>query len=256
MTTSSHATPLDTRKTAASGVATVPPPPAADDHSGSGNWLRDVILGGQDGLVNVLGIALGLSATTSDVHVLLTAGLAATFTESISMGAVGYTSTLTERDYYRARYERTLQSIETNSQAERDALRRVYRRNGLEEPLLSQVVDTVAAQPERWATVLLNDDQHLQPVEGNAVVRSSIVITIACLIGSLLPLVPFMLLDRSAAIPVCIVLAALTLFAVGVYEAKTMVGSWWRSGLRMAVIGLGAAAVGVLVSRLFHTTAG
>jgi hypothetical protein len=26
------------------------------------NWLRDVILGGQDGLVNILGIVLGLGA--------------------------------------------------------------------------------------------------------------------------------------------------------------------------------------------------
>jgi VIT1/CCC1 family predicted Fe2+/Mn2+ transporter len=57
-------------------------------------WLRDLILGGQDGLVNVLGISLGLSAVTEDVRVVIAAGLAATFAESASMGAVAYTSSL------------------------------------------------------------------------------------------------------------------------------------------------------------------
>jgi VIT1/CCC1 family predicted Fe2+/Mn2+ transporter len=51
-----------------------------------GTWLRDLILGGQDGLVNVLGISLGLSAVSDDVRVLIAAGLAATFAESASMG--------------------------------------------------------------------------------------------------------------------------------------------------------------------------
>jgi hypothetical protein len=55
--------------------------------------LSDVILGGQDGLVNVLGVILGVAAATSDPRIVLVAGLAATFAESVSMGAVAYTST-------------------------------------------------------------------------------------------------------------------------------------------------------------------
>src|SRR5580698_3825285 len=66
------------------------------------NWLRDVILGGQDGLVNILGIVLGVIAGGGSQAVLLAAGFAAAITESISMGAVGYTSTVADRDYYAA----------------------------------------------------------------------------------------------------------------------------------------------------------
>ena len=65
-----------------------------------GNFLRDVILGGQDGLVNVLGIVLGVSAAGGDTKILFAAALAATFSEALSMGAVAYTSTITERDHY------------------------------------------------------------------------------------------------------------------------------------------------------------
>ena len=37
------------------------------------------------------------------------------------------------------------------------------------------------------------------------------------------------------------------LFCIGVYEAKTTVGSLWRSGLQMAAIGLTAGLVGFLI---------
>ena len=54
--------------------------------------LSDVILGGQDGLVNVLGVILGVAAATQDSRIILAAGMAATFAESVAMGAVAFTS--------------------------------------------------------------------------------------------------------------------------------------------------------------------
>jgi len=47
-------------------------------------------------------------------------------------------------------------------------------------------------------------------------------------------------MPRTPALVVAIVLSALVLFGVGFYSAVTLVGSWWRSGVRMMAIGLGA----------------
>src|SRR5438477_4469502 len=85
----------------------------------STNWLRDVILGGQDGLVNMLGIALGVVSASGSTEVLIATGLAATITESISMGAVAYTSSNSERDYYLAQREREERDIAADPDAER-----------------------------------------------------------------------------------------------------------------------------------------
>jgi VIT1/CCC1 family predicted Fe2+/Mn2+ transporter len=60
--------------------------------------LRDIILGGQDGLVNVLGISLGLFAAHSPTHLIIVAGLVAGVSEAISMGAVAYTSSESDKD--------------------------------------------------------------------------------------------------------------------------------------------------------------
>jgi len=81
------------------------PPPRdqveAEGHQHStDSAFADFVLGCQDGLVNVLGIILGMAAATRDVRLILVASIAALGAESISMGAVGYTSTMARRRLY------------------------------------------------------------------------------------------------------------------------------------------------------------
>ena len=218
------------------------------------NWLRDVILGGQDGLVNILGIILGVIAGGGSRPVLLAAGFAAAITESISMGAVGYTSSVSERDYYTSERARELSEIRTMPEAEREEIREIYASKGFEGELLDRVVQTITSNRDSWLSTMMDEELHLQPVETPDILRSAVVITVATLIGHLIPLVPFVFMSRTAALVLAIVLSAVVLFGVGVYSALTLVGDWRRSGLKMVVIGLGAAAVGFVIGRLFHAT--
>ena len=220
-------------------------------HRGA-NWLRDVILGGQDGLVNILGIILGVIAGGGTDTVLLAAGFAAAITESISMGAVGYTSSIAEREYYLAEQERESNEIEVKPDAERQEIRDIYAAKGFSGRLLEEIVDTITADRETWLRTMMDEELHLQPVETRDILRTSFVITIATLIGHLIPLLPFVVLARTPALVVAVVLSAIALFGVGVYSAVTLVGDWRTSGLRMLVIGLGAAGIGFLIGRLFN----
>jgi len=216
------------------------------------NWLRDVILGGQDGLVNILGIILGIIAGGGSNTVLLAAGFAAAITESISMGAVGYTSAMSERDYYDAERAREAREVDAMPDQEREEVREIYRAKGFSGELLDRVVATITADRETWVATMMNEELHLQPVATRDILRTAVVITIATLIGHLIPLAPFLAMPREPALIVAIVLSGITLFGVGVYSAVTLVGDWRTSGLKMLVIGLGAAAVGFVVARLFN----
>jgi vacuolar iron transporter family protein len=218
------------------------------------NWLRDVILGGQDGLVNILGIVLGVIAGGGSRAVLLAAGFAAAITESISMGAVGYTSAVSERDYYQAERAREEAEIDATPEAERQEIHDIYAAKGFSGELLDRVVGTITANRETWLATMMDEELHLQPVQAPDIMRSAIVITVATLIGHLIPLLPFVWLSQTTALVTAIVLSALVLFGVGVYESVTLVGDWRKNGLKMVAIGLGAAAVGFLIGRLFHTT--
>ena len=220
------------------------------------NSLRDVILGGQDGLVNMLGIVLGVVAAGGSTHVLVVTGIAAAITESISMGAVAYTSFGSDRDFYLAEKAREQKEIEATPDDEREEIREIYADKGFEGQLLEDVVSTITSNRETWVSTMMNEELHLQPVAQQSLVQSALVVTVATLIGHFIPIVPFMVVGRTAAIVLAIALSAVTLFAVGVYSAKTLVGDWRKSGIQMVAIGLGAALLGFAIGRLFHTVGG
>jgi vacuolar iron transporter family protein len=222
--------------------------------SAAASCLRDVILGGQDGLVNILGIILGVIAGSGSQTVLMATGFAAAITESISMGAVGYTSAVSDRDYYAAQRAREEAEISSTPETERQEIRDIYAAKGFSGDLLKGVVDTITANRDAWLATMMEEELHLRPIGTPDILRSAAVITIATLAGHLIPLLPFVWLPRSTALIVALVLSATVLFGVGAYEALTRVGDWRKKGLQMVVIGLGAAAIGFAIGRLFHAT--
>ena len=228
----------------------------AHQQNGAKNSLRDVILGGQDGLVNMLGIALGVIAGGGSNHILLVTGIAASITESISMGAVAYTSFGSDRDFYLAEKKREQDHVSSRPDEEREEIKEIYAAKGFRGPLLDEVVSTITSNREIWVSTMMDEELHLQPVEQESLLRSAVIVTVATLAGHLIPLVPFMVVTGTPAVIAAIALSAVALFAVGVYSAKTLIGDWRKSGLQMVAIGLGAAALGFLIGRLFHSTAG
>jgi len=223
-------------------------------HSKS-SWLSDVILGGQDGLVNVLGISLGLSAAGASTFIILAAGLAATITESISMGAVAYTSSIAERDRYLSEQARERREMRDDPEAEREEIRQIYEAKGFRGELLTNVVDMITSSPGPWLATMMSEELHLEPVDTRSVLRTSIIVAIAAVIGSLIPLVPMTLAPSPLAIPVTVFICGLALFGVGVYQARTYIGDWRKTGLQFVLIGLGAALLGYLADSLFHVNA-
>jgi VIT1/CCC1 family predicted Fe2+/Mn2+ transporter len=67
----------------------------------AGADLREIILGAQDNLINVLATVLGVAIGSGNTRIVALAGLASGIAEAISMGGVLYTSTCAERDLQR-----------------------------------------------------------------------------------------------------------------------------------------------------------
>lgn len=219
------------------------------------NPLRDVILGGQDGLVNALGIILGVLAATSDIKVLITTVLAAIFAESLSMGAVAYTSALSQKDFYESERKKESDEISTTPEMEKEEIRRIYEGKGFKGKILEDIVATITADKKLWLDTMMAEELHLEPVNTRNVLKSSVIVTIATAIGHMIPLFPFFFLGSQSGLVFSIIISGIALFAVGVYQAVSLVGSWWKSGIRMLMIGLAAAFIGYFIAKLFHATA-
>jgi predicted membrane protein (TIGR00267 family) len=216
------------------------------------SWLSDVILGGQDGLVNVLGVILGVAAASQSQRLVLVAGFAAALAESVSMAAVAYTSSIASGDYYRGERAREYRHIEAVPALERAEIREIYERKGFTGDLLERIVDTITSNKDVWVAVMMTEEHGLADTTKRASLRSAGVVGLASLVGSLLPLGPFFLAPVKAAACTSVVLSAAVLFALGAYKAKATVGRPWKSGLELACIGTVSALLGYAIGSIFQ----
>lgn len=218
--------------------------------------LSDFILGSQDGLVNVLGVLLGVgiaaanSTALDPFRIVLAGGLAATFAESISMGAVAYTSTLARRDHYLSELAREEQEMRDLPDVERKEVRDIFERWGFEGQELEEVVDRIISKPKAWLEFMMAHELNLAPVDKGQARKSALLVGTAAIVGSLIPLVPFLIFPAAifTGMAASLAVAAVALFVIGWYKGKMTVGRPSRSGAQMLAIGIASAVAGFLIA--------
>jgi len=226
-----------------------------------GMMISDVILGGQDGLVNTLGVILGIAAASSDLRIVVAGGLAGAIAEAISMGAVGYTSSIAERDFYLSQVEKEKYEMRELPELEREEIRQIYMKKGFTGKLLDDVVEVITSNEHVWLETMMQQELNLQPVEDKRPLTSAVWVGFSALFGSIIPLLPFLVALGlnfqhsshvvSTSIYIALGLSALTLFIVGAVKSKLTVGVWYKSGIQMMVIGTISALAGYLIGLLF-----
>jgi VIT1/CCC1 family predicted Fe2+/Mn2+ transporter len=218
------------------------------EHHSRSSILSDFILGSQDGLVNVLGIILGISAATSDIRLIFVAGLAALGAESISMGAVAYTSTLARRKYYLKERERELTEMREVPKTEKAEIRNILKEWGYSGKDLESMTNKIASNPKAMLEFMMSFELKLSPVSKSQPLRSFGIVFAATVLGSIIPLIPFFFINTIHAGAIAsLILSGIVLFGIGYYEAKKTIGSLWRNGLQMLIIGLLAGIAGYLI---------
>lgn len=218
--------------------------------------LRDVILGGQDGLVNVLGLVLGMAAATGDTRVIVTAGLAAMMAESIAMAGVAFTATGAEGAWTRQESKRLRREV--SQRAERAAADQVedMARAGAGPAVTVAVARALELDRERWLGELDRVLGAMSPVRETRPIVAALVVGVSTVVGSAVPLLPFILLPVGTAVWLAVAAGAVVLFAVGAYRAWSVGGSLLRAGAEMAVIGLVSALAGYLIGIALRAPAG
>ena len=215
--------------------------------------LSDFILGSQDGIVNVLGVILGIAVASQNLKIILAGGLAATFAESISMGAVAYTSTLARRDFYLAELEREKKEMRDAPELEKEEVRKILERWGVPGKELEDILVHITMKPKAWLDIMMAHELNLSPVDPKQARKSAMLVGIAAIIGSIIPLLPFIVVGEGRiilGIVVSLVVSAVALFGIGWYRASMTVGRPYRSGLQMLLIGIASALAGFAIAFL------
>lgn len=214
-----------------------------------GALFNEFILGGQDGLVNVLGIVLGVSAASSNPHIAIVAGLAATFAEGFSMGAVAYTSSKAEESYYKSQEEKEKSEMRDIPKTERKEIYNIYHKKGFRGKLLNDIVKHITSNKKIWLNIMMKEELKLEKSQVNPL-KKGIVVGLATMVGSMIPIVPLFFLPMPMAIYLSVIISAVALFVTGALEAKINIGNWIKKGIQLMLIGMVAAVIGFIIGKL------
>ncbi|MDA4133431.1 MAG: VIT1/CCC1 transporter family protein, partial [Thaumarchaeota archaeon] len=120
---------------------------------------------------------------------------------------------------------------------------------GYEGEELSRLTDLIASKPKAWLEFMMSHELKLEAVDESEPRRSFLVVLSSTIFGSIIPLVPYFLVGKDVFLGAvgAVAVSGVVLFIIGFYEARTTVGSLWKSGLQMAAIGLAAGLAGFLI---------
>ncbi len=211
-----------------------------------GSKLHDIILGGQDGLVNILGLVLGVAAATSETRIVIISGLAGTIAESVSMAAVAFTSTKAAKEYYLAERKREMMEIKEIPTEEKREVEQIYYKKGFRGHLLKKVVNKITSNKKEWLETMMDDELHIFP-EKEKPLLSALIVGLSSFFGSLIPLAPFFLFDVKNAMIASLIFTAFILFVAGSIKGKITLNNWKKEGLELMVIGILSALAGYAV---------
>src|SRR3990167_2983482 len=135
--------------------------------------IRDFILGFQDGLVNTLGLVLGVASAVQSTKIVLISGLVTTFAESVSMAAVAYTSTKAAHEFYESQLEREKKEIEEIPHMEKAEIHDIYFRKGFRGRQLDGIVKKIVSNKKLWLETMMAEELKLFPEDYEKPVKSA-----------------------------------------------------------------------------------
>jgi VIT1/CCC1 family predicted Fe2+/Mn2+ transporter len=209
------------------------------------SYLRDWVYGGIDGAVTTFAIVSGVAGAALPVRIVLILGFANLLADGFSMAAANFLGTRSEREEF-ARLEAVEQRhIDEVPEGEREEIRQIFRRKGLEGETLERVVEAITSDRTRWVRTMLREEYGM-PEQVRSPIRAAASTFGAFLLCGVVPLLPY-LLGLSNAFGPAAMATALVFFAIGSLKSRWSPRHWGSSGLETLGVGAAAAAVAYVV---------
>ncbi|HLF16604.1 MAG TPA: VIT1/CCC1 transporter family protein [Candidatus Thermoplasmatota archaeon] len=228
-----------------------PPRSEASEQKGVRNYVRDLILGFNDGVVSVYAACAGVAGAALGSDVVGVAGVAAGVAGALSMGLGEYISTKSQTQYYEAEARRERDHIRAYPQLETEELKEMMAEKGYPAAVQGELVRHLTANEDRFVEWMMREEFGVGKESARSPVRAMLVIALAFIVGALLPVLPFFLAPADMALAAASVVSVAGLFAAGWAKARVAGLPPLQSGLEMAVLGSLAALVTYGVGTLF-----
>jgi len=205
--------------------------------------IREVVFGAQDGLVSTFAVIAGLAAAGVGPLVVLLGGAVSAMAGVLSMSIGTFLSSRAQRQLYERELDRERREIRDHAGEEIAELIASLAARGMARSDAAEVARRIGRHPDILLSALSIFELGLAPQRLGAPVRDALVMAVAFGVASIVPLLPFVLLQGLAALGISALLTLVALFGVGILKARVAGVSALRSGVEVAVL---AAASGLI----------
>lgn len=213
------------------------------------NWLRAAVLGGNDGIVSVSSLIVGIAAADAETGTVVLAGVAGLAAGAMSMAAGEYVSVSSQSDTERADIAREAIALRDMPEEELDELTEIFIDKGVSPETARQVAVEMTEYDALGAHVReelgVSDELSANPLQ--AALASGATFSVAAAV----PVLAAWLAPDAQIIPVVLVVTIFALAALGALGARAGGSPPARAVIRTVAWGVAAMAVTAGVGWLF-----
>ena len=215
-------------------------------------WLRAAVLGGNDGIISVSALIVGIAASGASPSTILMAGIAGLSAGATSMAAGEYVSVSSQSDIERADILREEKALSDNPEAEYEELVDIYRHRGLSEAIARRVA-TELTEKDQLEAHLRDELGLVDELKANPF-QAAMVSAMSFIMGAGVPLLSVWLAPPDTILMSVLIATILSLTTLGAIGAKLGGAPIGRAIVRVVALGLFALAVTFGVGTLFNVS--
>ena len=217
-------------------------------------WMRAGVLGANDGILSISGLLLGIAAAHASRPALIVAGVAGLVAGSLSMGAGEYVSVSSQADTEHADLELERHALQTDYDVEREELRDIYIRRGLDTELAAEVAHQLMAHDALGAHA--RDEIGITDALSAKPLPAALASSISYALGGVVPMLSGLLAPDGRIVPVIAGVSLVSLAALGAFAARAGGAPVLRGSMRVLLWGASTMAVTGAIGALIESAAG
>ena len=221
-----------------------------EKHFTASEVVRDLVIGMADGLTVPFALAAGLSGAAVASRVVVVAGVAEIAAGAIAMGLGGYLAARGDADHYAAERRREVREVRELAREEEQEIVQIFGQYGLDREACKPVLAHFHQDHEAWVDFMMRFELGLEKPQPGRALRSALTIGGAYIVGGLVPLVPYMLIDGlQPALRVSVICTLIALAIFGAAKSRFTGIGMLRGAVQTTLVGGLASAAAFLLAR-------